>query len=167
MAERKQARNVYFDTFAERYVAHYSLPYAPTTADWVGLDQITNKGPLAPKMTLEVFQRGCDNYFKSELGAHTLKHLCSMFVPYWKSPLDRFGKVKETKRNGTQTGMRSLTDLAGLPWQFRFAAKVNAAYDAHPVPERAKALEDLFEQMEDEQLDESEATRRLESIEQS
>ena len=165
MAERKQARNVYFDTYAAAYLAHYSLPYASTSADWVMLDQITNKGPLAPRMTLEVFQRGCDNYFKSELGVHTLKHLCSMFVPFWKSPLDRFGKPKEVRQNGTRTGMRSIGELDGLPWQFRFAAKVNAAYDAHPVPERAAALTALFDQMEDEQLNEQEATRRLQEIE--
>lgn len=167
MAERKQARNIYFDTYAAAYLEHYSMPYVSVTADWVGLDQITNKGPLAPRMTLDVFKRGCANYFASELGMHTLKHLCANFVPYWKSPLDRFGKVKEVRHSGTQTGMRSIADLTGLPWHFRFAARINAAYDAHPVPERGKALEDLFEQMENEQLDETEATRRLEAIEQS
>lgn len=165
MQEQKKARNIYADTFTAAYEQHYGLPYSITQADMVQLDQITNKGPLAPRMTLDVFKRGVDHYFESELGVHTLKHLCSAFVPYWRQPLDRYGKPKQ--RTGGMRAVGEMYDATRMPWQIRFAAKVNAAYDKHPVPERMTALIALFDQMEDEQLDEPEAMKRLEAIEQS
>lgn len=158
MAERKQARNIYYDKFAEKYEFHYRMPYSPTQADFVQLHHLTtNSGKLSERLTLEVWARGVANYFASELGSHTLKHLCSMFVPFWKTPMDRFGRPKEkASQVGAQAG-----EVHYASWHPRFVA---AAWKIAQKDKRClDAIDVLFDEVAD--MDEVTAFRRLREIE--
>lgn len=103
MAERKQnPKNVYYEYFAMRYELGYGLPYQNKTADFVQLAKLF-KG-LGTKLTVEVWKRGVDNYFRSELGMHTLADLACRFVPFWRGAIDRFGKPLRQTTQTTQVG---------------------------------------------------------------
>lgn len=156
-AERKAVRNLYYDHFAEKYQFHYGLPYAGTQADFVQLNTLTQKsGKLSERLTLEVWERGVKNYFASDLGAHTLKHLCSMFVPFWRQPLDRFGKPREV---ASKVGASEPVKFAS--WHPKFLAA------SWKLAQRNKtsldAIDVLFDEVVD--MDEVSAFKRLKAIE--
>ena len=156
MAEHQ--RNIYYDHWAERFEFHKQLPYAPITADWVQLDWLLNKsGRLAERMTLDNWSRGVDNYLASEIGKHTLKHLCSDFVTFWYGPLDRYGKPRE--KASQVGGEQSQSGYA--VWHGRFL------YAADELIQRRKDVWDAIEVLYDEVsqgLSEHEAFRRLKEL---
>jgi hypothetical protein len=160
-AQRKPVRNLYFDYWAEKYELHNGMPYAATSADWVGLNRLlTNSGKLSERMTLEVWRRGVDNYFKSDVGAHSLQKLCSgtAFVAYWRSPQDRFGKPREKASQvggDTSTGNYASWHPAYCAAAWKIVQKDKRSLDA---------ICDLFEEVVD--LDEVAAFKRLKEIEE-
>jgi len=157
-AQKKTVRNLYFDFWAEQYELHNQMPYAPTSADWVNLDRLlTKSGRLSERMTLEVWKRGVENYFLSAIGVHTLKHLCAEFVPFWKQPMDRFGKPRE---KASQVGGNTSTGNYAS-WHPAFCA---AAFKIGQKDKRSlDAICELFEEVVD--MDEVTAFRRLREIE--
>lgn len=153
----KRQRNLYFDLFAEKYEFHYRMPYGATSADFVQLDHLTNKaGKLSERLTLEVWARGVQNYFASELGAHSLKHLCSSFVPYWKQPLDRFGRPRE---KASQIGAAEPVQFSS--WHPKFLHAVFKATQGRS--DLFDAIDELFQAVGDG-LSEVEAFKRLKEI---
>lgn len=160
MAARQAKKNAYYEEFARQYELHYSLPYSSTAADFVQLHHLTaNSGKLSARLTLEVWQRGVENYFKSELGCHSLKHLCagSNFVTFWRGPLDRYGKPRE---QASQVGAGN-DEVHYASWHPRF---LKAAWDLQRKrPAALDALCALFEQVAD--MDEQTAFARLREIE--
>jgi hypothetical protein len=156
--KKEKPRNLYMDGFTEAYQRHYGLPYAVTAADGVQLDRLLNKSEkLSERMTLEVWRRGVENYFASDLGAHSLKHLCTAFVAYWKNPMDRFGKPRE---KASQVGGERPAAESYASWHPRF---LNAAWKiAQKDKASLDAVEALFEVPE---LSEAQAFAALEEIE--
>ena len=158
--EKKAARprNVYMDKFSVAYQKHYGLPYAVTEADAVNLDKLLNKsGKLSARMTLEVWDRGIANYLASDLGVHSLKHLCPNFVAYWKQPLDRFGKPRE--KASPVGGEKPAESYAS--WHPKFLA---AAWKIAQKDKRClDAIDVLFDEVVD--MDELTAFKRLKEIE--
>lgn len=157
-AERKPIRNLYYDAFVEKYEFHYCLPYQSTAADFVNLHKLTtNSGKLSERLTLEVWARGVENYFASELGSHSLRHLCANFVAFWKSPMDRYGRPKE---KASQVGAGG-GELHYATWHPRFVAA------AWKIAQRDKrcldAIDMLFDEVAD--MDELTAFQRLREIE--
>lgn len=145
------------DLYAEAYQVHYGMPYAISAGDAVQLDKLLNKsGKLSERMTLEVWKRGVQNYFASDLGSHTLKHLSPDFVAYWKSPRDRFGKPRE---KASQVGAAEPVSYAS--WHPKFLA---AAWKLAQKDKRClDAIDELFDEVVD--LDELSAFRKLREIE--
>lgn len=160
MSAQKKPRNIYCDIFAERYEQKYGMPYQSTAADFVHLHKLTaNSGRLSERLTVDVWKRGVDNYFRSDLGSHSLKHLCPNFVAFWKHPMDRYGKPQEqASQVGAQAGA-----VHYASWHPRFVA---AAWRIAQRDKRSlDAIDELFEVVVD--LDEIEAFKRLKAIEGS
>lgn len=157
MPDRKVTRNLYFDLFADKYLFHYGMPYCSTAADFVQLNQLTRNGPLAARMTLEVFARGVENYFRSEHGVHTLKQLCSTFVPYWRHPLDRYGKPIE---KASQVGGQVM-ETGPATWHPKFLSAAFRVVQADS--KKMDAVEALMDQVAD--MNEQQAFAALREIE--
>lgn len=158
MPERKPVKkNVYADIFETAYETKYGLPYQRRTHDFVQLNRLLRDGPLASRMTTDVFRRGVTNYLASDLGMHTLADLCTRFVPFWRGSIDRYGKPKvERKNNGfTQASYGESS------WVFRFLKKVN---EAKLSKEQEEKLYGLLDATENGQIGETEALQRLEAI---
>jgi len=156
MPERKpKPKNIYYEYFAAQFEKSYGLPYQNKTADFVQLAKLFNG--LGARLTLEVWKRGVDNYFHSELGIHTLADLSCRFVPFWRGPVDRYNKPKvERKNNGfTQASYGESS------WVFRFLKKVN---EAKLSKEQEEKLYGLLDATENGQIGEAEALQRLEAI---
>lgn len=68
-------------------------PAQITTADFVAMANL-RKTCLANswELTEARFRQAAENYFRSEIGTHTLRDLCSRFSAFFRSPLDRYGK---------------------------------------------------------------------------
>jgi hypothetical protein len=155
--EAKRPRNLYADSFIDGYAKRYGMPYVSESADWVQLDRLL-KSEIGARLTLEVWTRGVANYFLSEVGGgHTLKHLCSRFVPYWRGPMNKYGQP-ERGRAFARVGSEK---YASTNWVIRFLRKVN---EANLPEEKREQLWALMDAAEGEQISEADALRRLEMI---
>lgn len=82
-----------YEIFAEKFRDAYGMPYANKRADFVQFRALQSKceknnWPLTP----ERFRQATENYFASELGAHTFADLCVRFSSFYRGRLDRFSK---------------------------------------------------------------------------
>ena len=148
-------KNVYYDRFSSRYETFYGLPYQSRKADFVQLAKLFQG--LGEKLTVTAFEQALENYFKSELGNHTLADLAVRFVPFWRGPLDRYGKPK-TNGNGFQHIGQSTN------WIMKFLRQVNAQSFSDEQRERLFAL---LDEVEVGRLDEQTAYKQLEAVKDS
>lgn len=102
-----------FEIFASAFLATQASPYLHKKADFVQLASVkqicaSNDWPLTP----EKFRVAVDHYFASDLGQFTLADLCARFSPFYKSPLDRFGKPLTNGKNGVGALGRSTLEIS-------------------------------------------------------
>jgi hypothetical protein len=160
----EQKRHLYADKFAELYrLLPGGLPYSFTSADWKQLNDLLQNRTYSARVSLEVFEQACRNFFRSVLHKYELKHLCGTedFIAFYRGPCNQYSRPKGS--NGTRVGesMQTVSEVTTTNWPFVLLRRINIYGQTHP--EKADALGALIDSLEG--MTEKEAFERLASIE--
>lgn len=86
--------------FNEAYLKFYQSPYQDKRGDYVRLAELRKKYAAADwEINEQRWRVAVENYFASDLGAHTLADLCARFSPFYKGALDRYGQRPQQTGN--------------------------------------------------------------------
>lgn len=128
-AGKSRPRNARYDEFTARFQAVYGAPYLSKKADFVQFAELQKKCASTNwELTQERFKRAMENYFASELGAHTFADLCARFSTFFHAPLDRFGKSLRLGSEGIADGKRMHIDPNSLSKKTRSNAYAAQAF---------------------------------------
>jgi hypothetical protein len=154
---RKHKRNPYMDSFSILYRAEYGLNYDIRKADAV---QLAHLFQAQSALTPETWERALLNYYRSEITHRTLADFCTRFPIFYRYPIDRF---KQPLRKPGGHTMTPMSEQGSIAWQIRFLQRANKLWDSDKS--KRDAIEALYDAIEKERLDETEATKRLAAIE--